>query len=57
MKVSPCEAWTRPVILNAQEQKEVINLTLLNNYWMRLSMISKIIQTEADSIDRGLDNS
>jgi hypothetical protein len=40
---------------------------ILNNYWMRLSMISRIIQTEvnvisrseaeADNIDRGLDNS
>jgi hypothetical protein len=40
---------------------------LINNYWMRLSMISRIIQTEvnvicrseaeADNIDRGLNNS
>jgi hypothetical protein len=48
------------------------NLTpykIINNYWMRLSMISRIIQTEvnvslpkrseaeADNIDRGLNNS
>jgi aminopeptidase-like protein len=42
-------------------------LTLLSNYWMMLSMISRIIQTEvnvicwneaeADNIDRGLNNS
>ena len=40
---------------------------LISNYWMRLSMISRIIQTEvnvicrseaeADNIDRGLNNS
>ena len=40
---------------------------VINNYWMRLSMISRIIQTEvnvicrseaeADNIDRGLNNS
>jgi hypothetical protein len=40
---------------------------IINNYWMRLSMISRIIQTEvnvicrseaeADNIDRGLNNS
>ena len=43
-------------------------VTLINNYWMGLSMISRIIQTkvnvicrsrtsEADNVDRGLDNS
>ena len=45
----------------------VLILVTLNNYWMRLSMISRIIQTEvnvicrseaeADNIDRGLNNS
>ena len=29
---------------------------IINNYWMRLSMISRIIQTKVN-IDRGLNNS
>jgi hypothetical protein len=42
---------------------KLIRITILSNYWMRLSMISRIIQTEvnvvcrseaeADNIDRG----
>jgi hypothetical protein len=47
-------------------QMQVVKSTI-SNYWMRLSMISRIIQTEvnvicrseaeADNIDRGLNNS
>jgi hypothetical protein len=46
--------------------KAMLNV-IISNYWMRLSMISRIIQTEvnvicrseaeADNIDRGLNNS
>jgi hypothetical protein len=42
-----------------------MGMLIISNYWMRLSMISRIIQTEvnvicrseADNIDRGLNNS
>ena len=35
--------------------KQNLFLTIINNYWMKLSMISTFIQT--DNIDRGLDKS
>ncbi len=47
--------------------KVILLLLVLNNYWMRLSMISRIMQTEvnvicrseteADNIDQGLNSS
>ena len=50
-----------------RENNMLAKFMLISNYWMRLSMISRIIQTEvnvicrseaeADNIDRGLNNS